>query len=194
MTKQHKKTAIEKDWDKRQRESTPEKNEERRTGFPCRCDNIPAKAEIQKIKADADNRLAEIISRTADINDLRAECESEMRKVTEKYALRIEARDVLLESAIVALMQVMKHNKNILFVSTDVVDLVNGSLIREKGEKVSIPKTALNACKENKFTDVIKIVESLDRAAIETWPDAKLTLIGAARKSVEDFKYSLKDK
>ncbi|MCE5212135.1 MAG: host-nuclease inhibitor Gam family protein [Deltaproteobacteria bacterium] len=153
---------------------------------------IPAKAGIQEIKADADNRLAEIKLRTADINDLRAEAETEMRKVTERYALRLEAREVLLKSAITALMQVMKFNKKILFDGTDVVKLKNGSLIRNVGNKVTIPHNALEACEINGFDEVIKIVKSLDRDAIEQWPDAKLVLIGAERKPKEEFKYDIK--
>jgi hypothetical protein len=86
----------------------------------------------------------------------------------------------------------MKKNKGVLFDDTDVVNLAHGSLIREKGDHVTIPKTALAACKENKFTDVIKVVESLDRDEIEKWTDAKLTLIGAERKPKEEFNYSLK--
>jgi hypothetical protein len=91
-----------------------------------------------------------------------------------------------------ALIKLMKKNKGVLFDGTDVVNLLHGSLIRETGDKVSIPKTALAACKENKFNDVIKIAESLDRPAIEKWPDAKLVLIGATRKPAEEFKYTIK--
>ena len=90
------------------------------------------------------------------------------------------------------LITLMKKNKAILFDGTDVVNLQPGSLIREKGDKVSIPKTALEACKSNGFKDVIKVVESLDRPAIEKWPDAKLVLIGAERKPSEEFKYNIK--
>lgn len=92
------------------------------------------------------------------------------------------------------LLVLMKRNRGVLFDGTDVVNLPPGSLIRVAGERVSIPKTALAECEAQGFDDVIKIVKSLDRDAIEQWPDAKLVLIGAARKPKEDFKYSLKEK
>jgi hypothetical protein len=93
-----------------------------------------------------------------------------------------------------ALQSLMKKNKAVLFDDTDVVNLKPGSLIRNEADHVSIPKTALLACEQQGFNDVIKTVKSLDRGAIEQWPDAKLLLIGAARNSKEEFKYTLKQK
>ena len=151
---------------------------------------IPAQAGIQQ---EADDRLKEIIARNADIEVLRAECEAGVQKVTAQFALRIEAREVLLKSAITALMQTMKFNKGILFDGTDVVNLPHGSLIHNVADKVSIPKTALAECEEQGFDAVIKIVNSLDRDAIEKWPDAKLILRGAERKQKEVVPYDLKN-
>jgi len=150
---------------------------------------IPAQAGIQK---QADEYLREIALRTADIKDLNAEYEKLVQEVTANYSLRIEARETLLRSSILALMQTMKFNKAVLFDGTDVVNLPHGSLIHSVADKVSIPKTALAACQEQGFQDVIKIVESLDRDAISKWPDAKLVLIGAERKQKEEFSYDLK--
>jgi hypothetical protein len=92
-----------------------------------------------------------------------------------------------------ALVGLMKQNKAVLFDGTDVVNLPPGSLIYNKKDHVTIPKTALKECKAQGFKDVIKIVESLDRDAIEKWPDAKLVLIGAVRKPKENFSYNIKD-
>lgn len=91
-----------------------------------------------------------------------------------------------------AIKALMKANKGLLFDAADVVDLSPGSLIYSAGDKVTIPKTALAECEAQGFTDVVKIVKSLDRNAIERWPDAKLALIGAQRKLIEDYTYSLK--
>jgi uncharacterized Fe-S center protein len=150
---------------------------------------IPAKAGIQE---EADQRLCEISIYTKRLADLRSEYEMEINEVMGKYADQIKTIDAIIKSGELMLMQTMKKNKGVLFDGTDVVNLSHGSLIRETGKKVTIPKTALEACKENKFTDVIKVVESLDRDAIEKWPDAKLVLIGAERKPKEEFKYNLK--
>ena len=144
------------------------------------------------VKSAADSYLNEITVRVADIKAIQDECDAAMQEVQARYALRIEARNVLLDSAIKALMQTMKFNKKVLFDGTDVVNLPHGSLIHSKVDKVTIPKTALAACKGNHFNDVIKVVESLDRDAIEKWPDAKLVLIGAERKPKEEFSYNIR--
>jgi hypothetical protein len=151
------------------------------------------RGQRSEVNEDADHRLREIALRTADIKDLNTEYEKAVQEVTAEYALRIEVREVLLKSAIIALMQTMKFNKKIFFDGTDVVNLPNGSLIHSKVDKVSIPKTALAECKAQGFQEVIKTVESLDRDAIEKWPDAKLVLIGAERKSKEEFSYDLRE-
>lgn len=91
-----------------------------------------------------------------------------------------------------ALIAMMKKNKTVLFDGVDVVNLRPGSLIYNLTDHVTIPRNALAACKSNGFLDVVKSVESLDRAAVEKWPDAKLAAIGAERKPKEEFKYSLK--
>ena len=153
---------------------------------------IPAQAGIQKIKADADDLLNYLRDVTEGIEHLEARANAEMAEVTARYGAWLNPLRDELAARGKELIALMKRNKAALFDGTDVVNLLHGSLIREKGEKVTIPKTALAACKENKFTDVIKVVESLDRAAIEKWPDAKLVLIGAERKPKEEFKYSLK--
>jgi hypothetical protein len=152
---------------------------------------IPAKAGIQEIKGEAELLLCDIIYHTASLTELLSEYENETKTLAEKYAAKIEAFEALKKSAEIGIMQIMKFNKKILFADTDVINLRTGSLIRNTGDHVTIPKTALEACKENKFTDVIKVVESLDRDKIEKWPDAKLTLIGAERTKKEEFKYSL---
>jgi hypothetical protein len=159
-----------------------------RAGSP----NTPGLGALQRVKQDADGALEEIAQRTAAITDLKSEFESIVKALTHEYAAKIEAKEMLLKGSVDFLMRLMKKNKGILFDGTDVVNLSNGSLIHHVGDHVTIPKTALAACKENKFIDVIKIVESLDRDKIEKWPDAKLVLIGAERKKKEELKYSLK--
>ncbi len=65
-------------------------------------------------------------------------------------------------------------------------------LIKQVEEKITIPRDALQKCKELGFTDAIKIIEQLDRAVIEKWPSEKLYLIGGDRRKVEKITYSFK--
>lgn len=148
--------------------------------------------ELKEIKDKAENLLVLLSNRNLHIADLEKQANIEMEKIKANYeGLLTKQYDdkTKLEKELIKLM---KKNKAILFTSGDVVNLPPGSLIRNAGQKVVIPRTALQACKDNGFEDVIKKVESLDREAIEKWTDTKLVLIGAERKPSEEFKYDLK--
>ena len=146
-----------------------------------------------RVKNEANDILTYMRDVIAEVADLEARANAEMAEVTARYGAWLNPlRDELaaLEKGITTLM---KKNKELLFGGViDVVNLANGSLIRNLGDKVSIPKTALLECERQGFKDVIKVVKSLDRDAIEKWPDAKLVLIGATRGPKEEFKYTVK--
>ncbi len=140
----------------------------------------------------ADDLLADIGNLKDAIKDLEAQGNAAMQAVTdqiEKMLMPLREDLGLQEKALLTLM---KKERKALFDGTDVLQLDNGTLIHNVEDKVSIPRDALAECKTQGFTDVIKIAESLDREAIEKWPDAKLFLIGAKRKPVEEFSYDLK--
>lgn len=125
---------------------------------------------------------------TTEYNDavdrLKADCEARLKPFKED-----RVRD---EKALVGLM---KAGKKALFDGTDVVYLPNGMLLYTKKDKVSIPRdhdAVIAICEEQGFGEVVKIVKSLDREAIEKWPDERLFLIGAERKPKEEFNYDLK--
>jgi iron-sulfur cluster repair protein YtfE (RIC family) len=150
---------------------------------------IPAKAGIQE---QAIELLKIIKSHKFQIDFLTAMHNEKLEQIARDHEECCRDLFEALNVAEKALMSLMKKNKSILFDGTDVVNLPPGSLIRNKVDKVSIPKTALAACKSQGFQEVIKVVESLDRDAIEQWPDAQLVLIGAERKPKEEFSYDLK--
>lgn len=151
----------------------------------------PRKA-IGDIQNAADGYLNEIALRSAEIEALIAEAQTAMEALEKAYSEKVKPLTILLKSAEVELMQTMRFNKAVLFDGTDVVNLPHGRLIHERGDKVKIPRTALGSCEAQGFTDVIKIVKSLDRESIEKWPDERLFLIGAERKPSETFNYEVK--
>jgi phage host-nuclease inhibitor protein Gam len=146
----------------------------------------------QELLNETEGSLFLIRAMQRDISALEAEANEKMQAITDQYnTLLAPLRD---EKAARAkeLIALMKKNKGVLFDGTDVVNLPPGSLIRNIFDRISLPKTALADCEAQGFDDVIKIVKSLDRAAIEKWPDARLVLIGAERKTKEEFAYDLK--
>lgn len=127
-----------------------------------------------------------------DIAELEAKANAEMAAIKARYESTLTALRDGKGTLEKSLINLMKKNKGIIFDGTDVMHLKPGSLIHNIAEKVSIPKGALDECKAQGFMEVIKVMESLDRDAIEKWPDAKLVLIGAERKQKEEFSYDLK--
>lgn len=147
---------------------------------------------IEKVRSEAEELLLAIAVSQTGIDLLTEQFNEELEHLKAHYEGMMAPMKATVERDGKALQGLMKANKAVLFDGTDVVRLVNGTLIREAGDKVTIPKTALAKCKELGFTDIVKTVESLDRAAVEKWPDEKLFLIGAKRKPDEKFEYELK--
>lgn len=141
---------------------------------------------------EASGILSRMRAAARSIDNLQAQMDVEIAAIVEKYKNQMETFQVLFKGLEVDLIALMKANKAILFSAGDIVRLAEGSLIHEAVLRVTIPRNAIEACKENGWTDVIKVVESLDRNAVEQWPDAKLAAIGAQRKPKEEFKYDLK--
>lgn len=150
------------------------------------------KGKTLEVKRAAETLLFSIAQSQRQIAGITEQSNALVEQVTRAHRDAVAGLEATMAADSKALIALMKKNKAVLFDGTDVVNLTPGSLIREKGDKVSIPKNALQACKDNGFKDVIKSVESLDRPAIEKWSDAKLVLIGAERKPVEEFKYDIK--
>ena len=150
------------------------------------------RTEAEEIKRAADVCLAEIADYNARIEALNAGAEIARQALEAEYKDRLEPLKQALKLSVSSLVDTMRTNKRELFDGTDIVYLSHGSLIHSIADKVSIPKTALAMCEELGFAEVIKIAKSLDREAVEKWPDEKLFLIGAERKQKEDFSYDLK--
>jgi len=145
------------------------------------------------IKEMADIWLGEIRLQQAAIDSAIETRQNELRRIDAQYEETIRPLVESRDYAIAQIMKLMKANKAVLFDGTDIVDLEEGRLIHGKEDKVKIPKTALDSCEAQGFTDVVKIVKSLDREAIEKWTDEKLFLIGATRKPKETFNYETKE-
>lgn len=147
---------------------------------------------LPELKRQADGYLEEIRLLSAEIKKAGDDAEAQIEEIRTAYRVRVQVQEIRLKSCEIAIQQVMKFNKRILFDGTDVVKLANGSLIRSVADKVSIPRDALSKCEEQGFAEVVKIAKSLDREAVEKWTDEKLILIGAERKRKEEYSYDLK--
>jgi len=150
----------------------------------------PESAEMAE--AAANDLLCGILASLTKVRRLEAEFEQMIEELRKAYETKLAPHRDQLRADEGALKALMKIGEAEFFASGDVCTLAAGSLIRTTGERVTIPRDALAQCKAQGFLDVIKTVESLDREAVEKWPDARLTLIGAERKPKTEFKYDLK--
>jgi len=140
----------------------------------------------------ADALLAMIRERKEIIDKITERGNAEMQAVTNRYKAEQEPVAADLHACEKLLIVLMKKKRREFFDGTDVLQLQNGALIHEEGDHVTIPRDALTTCELLGFDDVIKVIKSLDREAIEKWSTEKLLLIGAERKPVESFSYDLK--
>lgn len=141
----------------------------------------------------ADDILAGIREITGAIGMLTGEYNAALEAMQSRFEERLKPLREDLSADEKALISLMKKEKRTLFADgIGTVRLANGSLIYNVEDKVSIPRDALAKCEALGFKDVVKIAKSLDRDAVEQWPDERLILIGAERKPKEEFSYDLK--
>ena len=148
--------------------------------------------DAKNILSVADDHLALILEASARIETLTSMRNAEIARIDEQYAEKIASLRQVFHLEENALFHLMKTHRALVFSNGDIVPLAHGALLRKMGDRVTIPRTALEKCKKLGFGDVVKVAESLDRAAVEKWPDEKLFLIGAERKPREDFEYEIK--
>jgi len=144
------------------------------------------------VLAEADARLATIADAKTEIERLTAAWNAELDGIGEKYKGQIDPFREVLKLEENALIRLMNAARRTIFSGGDIRKLVHGVLLHSTGNKVSIPRNALEKCKEHRFLDAIKTVETLIREEVQKWSDEKLFLIGAERKPAEDFEYELR--
>jgi len=154
--------------------------------------SCPGGTDTLPVLITANTLLAEIAILTEHIDHLTDEAYSKVKEIEDAYEGRLAALKEDWKAKEKELISLMKKRKGVIFDGGDLVRLVNGTLIRETGEKVTIPRDALGKCEALGFNDVIKIAKSLDREAVKKWTNERLFLIGAERKLIEEFKYDLK--
>ena len=121
------------------------------------------------------------------IDTIKAEAAEEM--------IEVEARQKELEGALssFALM-----NKESLFQKRKTVDLTFGTLSFRSSTRIvaygkgSNQKTMLIKIKEMGFWDGLRMIEELNKEALQAWDDEKLAKIGAKKKTEDTFGYDIK--
>jgi hypothetical protein len=143
---------------------------------------------------EAEMLLKVIASCMDSTKQIDAEHQAAVERIDATFIDRLAPVTRTLDAARKDLIGLMRTEKRALFGVGDIRKLENGVLLRQLLEKVQIPRDALAKCEELGFDEVIRIAKSLDRAAVEKWTDERLFLIGATRKTKEEFNYELAKK
>ncbi len=159
----------------------------------------------------ADDDLCEIADLNTTIAHLQEKCEMEQKKLLAKYAAEIAPFEAMKDRCAKDLLALMQAHKGLIWGDaantalspephSEILRLENGELRYEVSTPVALPRKheALIATLENLgagWKEAVKVKKSLDKDAVNAWPDDKLTVAGLERKGpVESFDYTLKEK
>jgi len=148
---------------------------------------------VSSARAKAEELLRAVGEARAELDRLQAEAESEMARVTARHALVVGGAQKALKAREKALIKHLKSKVVEVFDGDDTVRLESGVVTHTSEPRVRIPRDALERIKAAGWLEGIRVQESVDRGKVETWPDERLTVIGAERKDQEVYGYELAD-
>ena len=151
-----------------------------------------SKLTDEQVLEAAGNLLGEIREWTAAQAAVSIEAEAELAVIREKYGL--DRYEVEIADREKQLMDLMKKRPLAIFGTSDKKVLPDGVLSFGEEDKVTIPKTALAAIKEQGWTEAIRVTEEVKRPVVAGWPNERLAVIGATRKPKRSYRYDLVDK
>jgi len=141
----------------------------------------------------AETMLAEIRDITGQLAGLEEKARAEIEAVSARYApLTAPLKDRLAELD----RRVKKHLRSYcadIFDGRDKIEVSGGYLLYGRGSRVTIPRNALEQIEALGWLEAVKVVKSVNRPVVESWPDEKLAAIGAERKIKETYSYEVKN-
>ena len=140
------------------------------------------KQTIQKLKNKADGYLNELEGLEIQAATTAKLIEDELKKINEKYAGAVAATAEQIKKAEKNLKAFVKKNNADLFGKKDQISLPHGIILYTEGDRVTIPRNALDTIEKLGWKKGYIETKKIDRDEIEGWSDEELTAIGASRK------------
>lgn len=144
----------------------------------------------------AEVRANELLKELGDLSGLldrrEADYLAQVKDLEQAHASLLHPLHDRLQAAHDELIKLMQQNKKMLFAKVSRVVLPGGTLLYERGWRVTIPRNAVERCEEHGLTEAVKIAKSIDRGVVEKWPDDRLEVIGAKRKPRDVYGYEVK--
>ncbi|MBN1830270.1 MAG: host-nuclease inhibitor Gam family protein [Deltaproteobacteria bacterium] len=142
----------------------------------------------------ADELLQNIDIAQFNIDSIEAEWNAVLKQLEKDYGIRLKVWQDKHAADEKALLALMKKGKGAIFDGRERVELKHGILIHGSEDRVKIPRNALELAEKQGLTEAIKVAKSIDREAVEKWPDERLILIGAERKPRDVYSYETRGK
>ena len=127
----------------------------------------------------------------ADLSEKERALDTAMNAVREAHFAGIEPLLSEQKACEKELQAIMKARKGAIFDGRERVELDHGMLVHGREDRVRIPKNALALAEEQGLEEAVKVAKSIDREAVERWPDERLILIGAERKPKDVYSYEI---
>lgn len=140
----------------------------------------------------AEAYLEDLSEIRAKIRSIEERMESDLEAIRARYAPLLNPLREEFGSIERDLMRLMRKRAGELFDGQDKIALPHGVLIFGEEWRLRLPKDALERIKELGWIEAVKVVESVDRGIIGTWPESRLAAIGAERRLQRKFSYELK--
>lgn len=145
------------------------------------------------VHAEADRQLSEIGLHRGILARLEAEALAQMEDLEREWASRLRPHReqmAFLEGALIKLAKTLFFGA----LSSCKMNLPHGALLYGLSHPVIRRKGVTpERLEELGYTEAVKIVKSVDWDRLETWPEARLLLVGTERKAKEVFAYELKE-
>lgn len=135
----------------------------------------------------ADDILRKIRTLRAGIDALRINAEIEMQEIRDRHQQELGPLLEKLTNFESEIMALMKKEKTAIFEERERTELKYGILLYLKDFKLSIPRKASEKIIAQGWP--LRIAISINKRAIEFWPDEWLRDMGIVRKPVENFSY-----
>ena len=135
--------------------------------------------------------LGEINQHKQKLNGILKQMQAEIDAVKSKYVADVRTLEATIDAIDKQIRDIIKSNKDELFVSTHRCELKNGAVLYQFQWRVKRARGVLKKLKELGYEEAIKVSESVRWDMLEKWPEEKLNMVGTLKILKESFEYEI---
>ncbi len=156
----------------------------------------PTKPLPAALAAEIDRHFAALRVLEKQLAEVNADHERDAKALAERYAHQLGPVETEYKERVRNLKKLIKARAAEIFPdpAADRVETGLGVLLRQRGEKLKTSRRTLALCEKLGFTEVVKVVKSLDRARLARFPREKLALVEAGKRKFTDYGFEVKER